>query len=68
MSLPHNLPQTYTSEEVAEALQISVKSLQRARQAGTLRFVRLGHLVRHTDKHVADFLASRERGGVRGAR
>ncbi len=58
MQLPHLL----TEREAAAALGISIDTLRRERRRGRIDYVKIGARVRHTEKHLVDYI---ENGTVR---
>jgi len=54
------LPAHYSEEEVAEYFCVSVDTLRRERKRGEIKCFRVGTKPRYTDKHILDYLNSKE--------
>lgn len=52
------MPALLTEPEAADALHLSQRTLRKARQNGSLRYVRFGRTVRYTVLDLDDFIAS----------
>ena len=52
------MQQLMTENEIAEMLQMSARSIRKARQTGALPYVRLGRLVRYRVEDVQEFVAN----------
>lgn len=52
------IPSLLTEREAAAALQLCGRTLRKARQNGSLRFVRIGRAVRYTMRDLEDFIVS----------
>jgi excisionase family DNA binding protein len=55
------IEQWYTEKEVCERLKIGRSVLWRLREQGEIGFIPVGRQVRYTERHIADYVARRER-------
>ncbi len=60
--------QAYSERDAAKAIGVSISTLRRARQAGRLRFYRIGARVLYSREHLVEFLESTERSAVGAGR
>lgn len=50
------LPRLLTEAQAANELGVSVSTLMRTRQLGNITHTRVGHLIRYTEAHLADYI------------
>ena len=50
------LPKLLNEREAAQALGVSTDTMRRLRTKGKISHTRVGHRVRYTDKHLADYI------------
>ena len=56
--MSRELPKVYTAEEVAETLQVTLRTVYNYIRDGRLKAVKLGKYWRVTEKQLEDFLAA----------